>query len=133
VLAPDAEELVVKYLSTNGLSNVSVELPANPPMPFYLINRVAGGDDGVTDQAIVSVHCFNTTHTGASDAARAMNRLMNFWVLTPRVVVSVGGNNVYIDSVRTVESPIWRHYSDEFNIHRYVARYEICLRMNQTT
>lgn len=134
MLAPDAEELVVSYLSLiGGLANVAVEMPTNPPMPFYLINRVAGGDDQICDHAVISVHCFNTTRTGASDAARAMHKLMNWWTLTPKQVIVVGGNNVSIDHIGTVESPTWRHYSDEFNIHRYVARYEICLRMNQTT
>lgn len=131
MLAPDVEELVVSYLRASGLSNVSVIMPPDPPMPFFLVNRISGGDDWVTDYPCVSIHCFATSRTLASSAARQMHTLMkNLSAKTP--IPMSNGNYASVDYVFVVETPAWEDYADK-NIHRYCGRYHIDLRVNLTT
>jgi hypothetical protein len=131
VLAPDVEELVVSYLKASGLVNVSAEMPPTPPLPFYLINRLDGGDDWVTEYPCVSIHCFDSTRTLASDAGRAMHKIMKN--LTAKIPILMSdGSYVNVDYVYVVESPTWRPYEDK-TIWRYCGRYHIDLRLNQTT
>lgn len=134
LIAADVEELLVQYLVAKGLgpaTNVSTVMPTTPPLPFYLVNRLDGGDDMVTDYATVSIHAFNSTRTGASDAARTMNQIMKG--LTAQVPVQMSdGSFVSIDYLDVIETPAWRFYEDT-QIWRYCGRYHIDLRVNQTT
>lgn len=137
MIAADAEELVVTYLSQT-LSNVGVSMPANPPSPFYLVQRIAGGDDMITDHAIISLHSFASgtdamsAHTAASNAARQAHLLMNAFTLTAKQSFSLSSGTASIDRICTLETPAWRDYENP-QLERYCARYRIELRMNQTS
>lgn len=131
MIAADVEELVVNYLGQH-FANVGVDMPPVPALPFYLVNRIAGGDDMVTDCATVSIHCFAATRTAASNAARAMHLLMNPFALTPKLNFTLSMGSAYVDRVRTLETPAWRDYENP-NLQRYCGRYLIDLRMNLTT
>jgi hypothetical protein len=137
MIAADVEELVVTYLSQT-LSNVGVEMPPTPPSPFYLVTRIAGGDDMITDCAVVSVHSFasgNTpgeARTAASTAARQAHLLMNAFTFTAKQSFSLSSGTAFIDRIETVETPAWRDYKNP-QLERYCARYRIDLRMNQTS
>jgi hypothetical protein len=137
MIAADVEELVVTYLSQT-LSNVGVQMPATPPSPFYLVQRIAGGDDMITDHAVVSVHSFASgtdavsAHTAASTAARQAHLLMNPFALTPKLSFTLSSGTAFVDHVCTLETPAWRDYENP-QLERYCARYRICLRMNQTS
>lgn len=128
MLAPDAEELVVSYLA-QFFPNVSVTMPAEPPLPFYLVTRISGGDDMVTDYATVSVHAFASDRTAASDAARAMHDKMRN--LNARIGIPVSNGTAGVDRVETKETPAWRDY-DDANLQRYVGRYGLDLRLKRT-
>lgn len=130
LLPPDVEELLISYLSPLG--DVSVEM-MNPvqTFPFYLINRISGGDDYVTDCAAVSIHAFHTSRTLASAAARAMHLKMK--QLTPQVPVLMSDSTyASVDYVGVIETPNWVDYGDK-EIERYVGRYRIEVRCNLTT
>lgn len=99
-------------------------------MPFYLINRISGGDNMITEYPVVQIDCFDTTRTGASDAARAMHGLMK--QLDARVTITVGGTKASIDSIEVVEAPHWEDYGDD-NLQRYCGRYRLDLRLKTTT
>jgi hypothetical protein len=131
-IAADVEELVVAYLVGAGLpsTNVGVEMLNTTTYPFYLVQRVAGGDDMITDHATVSVHTFHTSRNASSLAARNAHRLMRQWTAKNAVTVSTG--TAFIDWILTLESPTWRNYEDK-TLQRYCARYLIDLRLNQTT
>lgn len=131
MIAADVEELVVNYLS-QSFSNVGVEMPTVPPMPFYLVTRISGGDDMITDHPVVSVHAFAATRTAASDAARAMHLLMNPNTFTAKIAFTLSSGTAFIDRIMTVETPAWRDYENP-NLQRYCGRYRIDLRMNQTS
>lgn len=116
---------MIAYLRT-WFTNVRTEMPNNPPFPFYLVNRVSGGDDMISDYPTVSIHAFNTNRLAASDAADAMHAKMK--ALTAKTTVVVRGVNCGIDYIEVVESPMWIDYNDP-NIKRYVGRYKFGLRL----
>lgn len=132
MIAADAEELVVAYLN-QSFTNVGVDMPpTNPPLPFYLVNRIPSGSDWITDCAIISVHAFAATRTAASDAGRALNRVMNPWVFTPKLSFTLSTGPASIDRFQILEVPAWHDYEDP-NLQRYCGRYRIELRMNQSS
>lgn len=131
MIAADVEELVIAYLGQTFV-NVGVDMPPIPPLPFYLVTRIAGVDDWITDCATVQIDAFAATRTGASDAARAMHKLMNPWVLTAKLAFTLSTGTAFIDRIATVETPVWRDYENP-NLQRYCGRYRIDLRMNQTS
>lgn len=132
MIAADAEELVVQYLS-QSFANVGVEMPTSPPLPFYLVTRLPSPGDWITDCAILSIHCFASTRTAASDAARAMHKVMNPWVLTPKLAFTMStGDTAFIDRLQILETPSWHSYENP-NLQRYCGRYRIELRMNQSS
>lgn len=129
ILPPDVEEMVVSYLSPLG--NVSTEMLPVPPYPFYVVHKLTGPEDMVTEYDVVSVHAFSTTRTAASDAARASHKKMK--QLNAQVSILMhDGSYSSIDKIDVLESPCWEDYGDKA-IHRYCARYRIELRVNQTT
>jgi hypothetical protein len=132
VIAADVEELVVAYLGQT-FTNVGVDMPVSPPLPFYLVNCIAAPSDWITMCATVSVHAFAATRTAASTAARAMHNVMNPWVFTPKLSFTLSnGDTTGIDRFCIVEAPCWRNYEDP-NMERYCGRYRIDLRNNQTS
>lgn len=124
-VAVPVEQFVVAYL-TPALTNVGIEMEANPPLPFFLVKRVAGLDDMVSDHPVVSVHCFAASRTAASDAAASMHALMK--ALTAKTSVVVGGISYGVDYRRVEEVPRYEDYDDK-NIRRYVGRYGLGLRL----
>ena len=124
-VAVQAEEFVVAYL-TALFPNVGVEMEASPPLPFYLVNRVTGSDDMVSDYAVVSVHSFATSRTAASDAATAVHTEMK--LLTAKTSVVVQGSAFGVDFLSVVETPHHVDYDDK-TVRRYVGRYRLGLRL----
>jgi len=131
MIAPDVEELVVKYLS-QFFPNVGIDMPSVPPTPFYLVTALASPSDWITQVSTVSVHAFATTHTGAAVAGRALHKVMNPWVFTPKLSFSLTSGTVGIDRFEISEVPAWHSYEDP-NLFRYCGRYRISLRVNQSS
>lgn len=121
-----AEEFMVAYL-TPTLTNVGVSMEQNSPMPFFLVRRVSGREDMISDHPVLSIHCFDLTRTAASDAAQRMHAAMK--ALTAKTSVTVEGTVYSVDSRNVVENPIWVDYEDK-TVHRYVGRYRLGLRLN---
>lgn len=117
----DVEAVLVAYLpvAVPSLAGVSTDLPNDliNQLPYAQVTRIGGGDDYITDSAIVDVDIYGGPRLAAHDAARlvhaAMMRLRHTAV-----------NGVLIDLVTTNHGPMWVNYTDE-NIHRYVASYNI--------
>ena len=133
MIAADCEELVVNYLSQT-FQNVGLDMPLSPPLPFYLVNMLPKSNASwVTESNLVSVHVFAATRTAAAVAARELHKVMNPWVLTPKLSFTLSnGVTTGIDYFSIVEKPSWHDY-DNPNLQRYCGRYCIDLRMNQTT
>jgi hypothetical protein len=120
----DSEVFMVAYLSPLG--NVSVELPNDPPLPFYQLWRITGSDDGVTDCGTVQVNIFGDSRNSARIAAREMHARM--LALSPKITVETDKGPACIDHRRTILAPAYLDYQDE-NLWRYVARYELASRL----
>jgi len=131
MIAADVEELVVKYLG-QFFPNVGIDMPPNPPMPFYLVTALASPTDWITQVSTVSVHAFASTHTAAAVAARAMHAKMNPYVFTPKLSFSLTSGVAGIDRFEVAEVPAWHTYEDP-NLFRYCGRYRISLRVNQSS
>lgn len=132
MIAADCEELVIKYLSQT-FSNVGLDMPTAPPLPYYLVNMLPKSNASwVTESNLVSVHVFAATRTAAAVAARALHAVMNPWVFTPKLSFTLSTGPASIDSFCIVEKPAWHEY-DNPNLQRYCGRYCIDLRMNQTS
>ena len=124
-VAVQAEEFLVAYLSPTFV-NVATEMEAKPPMPFFLVKRVAGSEDMISDEAVVSIHCFAASRTAASDAAMSMHARMK--ALTAKTSVTVGGKAYGVDFRDVEEVPKLVDYDDK-TLRRFVGRYRIGLRL----
>lgn len=133
MIGADLEELLVLYLSRT-FTNVGIEMPTSPPLPFVLINQLPRSNASwVTEENLVSVHVFAANRTAAATAARSLHAVMNPWVFTPKLNFTLSnGSTTGIDRFCIVEKPTWKDYDDP-NLQRYCGRYTIDLRMNQTS
>lgn len=123
----DVEDLVVTYLSPLvAVGACAARFPASPTLPFILIQRVAGGDDYITDRATVSVHSIADSQTAASDLARQAHHLMRR--MHPQDAIWVGSQAVTVNRVEVEHTPIFVDWDDPI-LMRYVARYRIDLRL----
>lgn len=131
---PSGVELLTALLSPLGAAQlvpvlVAGERKAGDPLPFWVVSRVAGLDDKVTDHGTFSVHSFATTLAAAEDLALLAHRAVSALgpPLAPqrRVTIS-GGRIVMVDEVSTDLFPRYEYYSD--TVRRFVARYNIDLR-----
>ena len=131
----DVEDLVIAYLTAQNIvpaGQVSSRMLDNPPLPFVLIQRVAGGDDYLVDHPTVSVHTFNLTQTAASDVSRQIHHAMR--QLRAKTPVTMPDSSVVIPygPARTEQTPIympWEPGGGGAVMDRYVARYLINLRL----
>ena len=129
MLAPDVENFLVQYLSPLAPpGQVSIYMPPNPPMPFFLVNRISGGDDYVTDEAVVSIHCFNKTRSLAAQSARRMHAMMKSLMPYSPGVLMGDGFYANVDYVMVIETPAWQEYEDK-QIWRYCGRYSLDFRL----
>jgi hypothetical protein len=124
-IAVSAEKFMVAYLAPT-FTNVGTEMEHGAPKPFYLVRRVSGREDMVSDYPTMSVHVFADTRTHAHDAARLMHVKMK--ALDAKVAVTVEGHDYSVDFVDVDEVPIWVDYDDK-TVHRYVGRYTLGLRL----
>jgi hypothetical protein len=124
--------MIVAWLEPIALANgggVAGKRRPGDPLPFWLVSRVAGPDDKVTDYGNYSVHSLAEDLAAANEWAMLAHRRM--LVLGPplvaqqRVTIS-GGRTVFADKVATDLFPRYEYYSD--TIDRFVARYDVDLR-----
>jgi hypothetical protein len=119
----DHEEMLVGYLQPISPGNVSAEMPNDPDLPFVLVTRLSGGDDRITEFAIMEISVFHNSRSSASSSARSMHSMM--LNLKPSTLgLAAGGVPVRIDRVSTIHGPSWMDYRDE-NLRQYTARYVI--------
>lgn len=129
----DVEDFVMVYLASFDIvptGQIGARIPENWILPFILVQRVAGGDDYIVDQATISVHSFATTQTAASDTARSVNHAMR--QLHAKTIVNVDGANWNIYKYVTEQTPIFLDWEPEgggATASRYVARYRISVRL----
>ena len=125
----DVEDFVVAYLASQSIvpsGQVSARLPVELPLPYILVQRVAGGDDYIWDHATIQVDSFHNSETAASDIARAAHHAMRS--LSPKTIVVVNGVNATMNHIEFEQTPFWLDYEDPI-VMRYLARYVIDVRL----
>jgi hypothetical protein len=124
--APDVEELVVAWLAPVVRS--AVERRPGDPLPFCVVQRVAGGDDPDRghDEPIVQLDYLAEGVEAASAGANLVHRRMTYWARTLAAVAMHDGclvNPDYLDTLFSAERMPYAHD----RIVRYVARYQVGL------
>lgn len=126
--APDGVELLRNWLLPFDSIPTGEKKPVGT-VPYRMITTLPGKDDKVTEFGFFRVHHFNADFTACKTAAYATHdRIMELgppFYPQQRVTIS-GGKVVFIDCVRTDETPHWEYYSD--TMERFVAEYYIDLR-----
>jgi hypothetical protein len=131
----DVEDVVIAYLTAQNIvpaSQISGRMVDNPPLPFVLVQRVAGGDDYIVDHATVSVHTFHMDQTSASDTARSIHHAMRQFRAKTHVTMPDSSVVIPYGPARTEQTPIyleWEPSGGGAVMDRYVARYLIDLRL----
>lgn len=114
----DVEAVLVAFLTPmSELKGVGVRMVEATQLPFCLITRVSGGDDYVTDRAVVDVEVFAADRTSSFNVARDVHAQM----LTLRHTTVAG---VLIDYVDVINGPAWMDYGDEL-LQRHLMSYRI--------
>jgi len=122
---PNAEETVVAWLAELGRVGV-LRTPADP-LPFRLVHRISGADvlETGSDDAVLSVHTFADTMTGAAGEADRTHQRMLLLALESMTNIELSdGTIANIDYCETVEKPTYQDWNDP-TVFRYVARYRV--------
>jgi hypothetical protein len=123
-------ELVVQWLTPLG--DVGASRGPGDPLPFRLVQIVAGSDDKVTDSGIYQVDTFAATFDQAeAEALRTHERMLRLGpplAAQQRVTLS-SGKVVFADAVTTSQRPIWLQFTEAAPVSRFTARYSIDIRL----
>ncbi len=131
---PNGVEMLLIWLSTLGEGGPG--RPSGDALPYRMVRRIGGHDDGVTDFGDYSVH---TLATGASREAAFLaaddastlthNRMLALGppLVPPQPVTLNDGRIVRADEVLTLESPVDTPYGDQLIVD-FVGRYRVALR-----
>lgn len=123
-------EVVIQWLKPLG--EVGAQRGPGGPLPFRLVECVAGSDDKVVDSSIYQISTFASTYDLAeSEASLTHERMLALGPpLAPQQRVTLANNSVvWVDSVTTSQRPIWVQFTEAAPIVRFVARYLIDIRM----
>jgi hypothetical protein len=131
--APSGIELLIAWLlplSDMDDREIGAERPSGGPLPYSMVQCVAGSDDKVTDTGIYQVDDFAATFSEAEANSRLTRRriLALGPPLCPQRRVTISTGTYYADSVLTSVKPHWEDYGDN-TVFRFVSRYAIDLRM----
>lgn len=127
-------ELIIQWLAPLG--EVGAQRGPGAPLPYRMVQRVAGSDDKVVDSGIYQVDTFAATFDDAEHQARLtherMLRLGPPLAAQQRVTLA-DDTVVFVDSVTTSQSPTWLQFTDAAPIARFVARYSVDIRLPRIT
>lgn len=125
--APPAEYVVSSWLAPWPRGT---HRKAHDPLPFRLINAVAGREcpEHGASSSVVSIHTFAEGAQAALNAAHETHRRMLVLATNPLQTITIPtGQAVSVDYCRVVMPPVEVEYSDDPLVVRYVARYDIGL------
>lgn len=122
-------ELIINWLKPLG--EVGAQRAPGAPLPFRLVQCVAGTDDKVVDSAIYQIDTFAATFEQAeAQALLTHERMLTLGPpLAPQQRVTISTGTAYIDSVVTSQRPTWLQFTEAAAIFRFVARYQVDIRM----
>lgn len=115
---PDGTQLIISWLS--DLGEVRDKRPIGAPIPFWVVRRIGGGDNGTTDRGLYSIHCWTTDIGPAMDAHNRMMHLAN-----RRYLSVIPGQ--YLDGITCQEKP--REVGKVGDIRHYIGTYQVGVRI----
>lgn len=94
-------------------------------LPFLLVYRFGGGDDGVTDVAELGVEVFASSYAEGQPLAEAARQALLAAAATAVTVPS--GRRVSVDDVVTLTAPVEAPYGGD-DVRRWTATYRVSVR-----
>lgn len=135
---PSVTRVVISWLlPLCGAGGVGAQRPDAAVLPYRLVTTVGGHEtpEKIKQCATVSVHTFGNSYDQAEYAAQLTHQrmlLMGPPTYGPQQITITNGDGsthvVVPDCVTTSQIPVHHDYEDEL-IYRFVARYEIDLRV----
>lgn len=122
-------ELLIQWLKPLG--EVGATRGPGDPLPFRLVECVAGSDDKIVDSSIFQVSTFASTYEQAEvEASITHHHMLQLGPpLAPQQRVTISTGVVFVDSITTSQRPIWVQFTEAAPIVRFVARYLIDIRL----
>ena len=120
---PDIEAAFIARLNGIITAGTFASADIKSRMPYALVYRFAGGDNGLEDRAVVGVDVYAGTRSQGLPLAEQVRQSLT---ATP-FYVTVGTDTVVVDSVTTAEAPHEVPYGDTA-IRRWVSTYTVTLR-----
>lgn len=122
-------ELIINWLKPLG--EVGAQRAPGAPLPFRLVQRMAGSDDKVVDSGIYQIDTFAATLEQAEAQAWLTHERMLALgpPLAPQQRVTMSTGTAFVDSVVTSQSPVWLQFTEAAAIFRFVGRYAVDIRM----
>lgn len=134
---PSPTRVVTSWLTTAfGAGNVGARRVSGGPLPFRMVTVVARPEtsDRVQERPVVSVHTFADSMDDAEwQSGITHQRMLQLGppIAAPQPVTITfpdsSTQTVEIQSISTVQKPIWLDYEVDQTIFRFVARYELFL------
>lgn len=123
-------ELIIGWLAPLG--EVGPQRAPGAPLPFRMVQCVAGSDDKVVDSGIYQIDTFAATFEAAELQARLTHeRMLRLGPpLAPQQRITLANNAVvFVDSVMTSQRPTWLQFTEAAPVSRFVARYQVDIRL----
>lgn len=122
-------ELIIAWLKPLG--EVGAQRNPDGPLPFRMVECVAGSDDKITDSGIYQIDTFAATFEAAErEALVTHERMLRLGPpLAPQQRVTISTGTVWVDSVTTSQRPTWVLYTQAAPVVRFVARYSVDIRL----
>lgn len=123
--APDGVELLTEWLKE--IAETRTDRPTGATLPWITVRRIGGGDDGLTDRGLYSIHSYASTKLGARALGNTVHRrILALTHSDTSVEISTG--STHADKVVVVEHP--RPVLFIPSIQRVVGTYQVHLRVN---
>lgn len=134
--SPDGTRVLIQWLKEVEWNGSPVDTrdnrPVGAPLPFILVRRVGGGDDGWIDSGRYTVQCFAGKDADAKALAKVVHRrvrLLGGPFVGPQSVTTADGT-FYADNVTTREGPRPLDLLDNGgNTFRWTMMYDIPFRV----
>lgn len=128
---PDGVEVLIQWLK--DLAETRDARPAGAVLPYVMVHRIGGGDDGLVDKGLYSIQIFAATKPEAQALSMRVHRRMRLLAgpFNGQAKVTISTGDVFVDNVVVVEGPREMEYVDDAipkTIYRYVATYRVELR-----
>lgn len=135
---PNAELFVIAWLTPLAGAPNKIgpkRWAAGMPFPYFMVRRITGGTDLITDYPVMRVHTFAATYTAASESAWDAHRRMLLLANDPlRDVTMPDGTLANCEWLcADDEGPHEEPYGAESVVTRFVAEYTLGLHFGRVT